>query len=199
MKVKAAKALASNLLRTQAGLREKVEELLALLQEQGAGLPLFHFTSGAIRTKDNRIVPLPWVDDIVNRGFRPCDTNFGGFVARGETPRVHSPAEVNSEDFVAEVFLVNERYRHHGERTNKASLGSMRDSGTGLPVLVIVVNKGLELRHGSDFDNHWVCESGTSPESIAGVVDAQGRTDRLVLSVVELLLARCRAQGGSMQ
>lgn len=160
------------LLLEQPELQKAIETVFAQMESQQIPLPLMHVTSSRFEGSSTDGMP-SFVDHIRQRGFRARDTNVAALMDRRVNPPIVSDAArfaVAPSAFVKEIILVLQRYLHHGVRANKAVLGTQRDRVVGVPVLLLVEG-GVGLERGSDYDNHFRLTEAWSGEHVFGVVD----------------------------
>ena len=160
------------LLLEQPELQKAIETVFAQMESQQIPLPLMHVTSSRFEGSSTDGVP-SFVDHIRQRGFRARDTNVAALMDRRVNPPIISSAArfaVAPSAFVKEIILVLQRYLHHGVRANKAVLGTQRDRVVGVPVLLLIEG-GVSLERGSDYDNHFRLTEVWSGEHLFGVVD----------------------------
>ena len=87
--------------------------------------------------------------------------------------------------------MVLERYAHHGFRANKSALGNIDGDGKGVPAM-IVIDGGLSLEHGSDYDDHYILKNGAAPDKIIGKINLDEhnhhRSEKDVAYIAEKIL-----------
>lgn len=165
---------ARSLLSEDPAKHRQLERVLNALKERKLPLPIVHFTSRVIQLPDGSTVPTGFIESILSAGLRARDTNVGAFVSRGQRGvQLADPAELDPIALLAQALILVSRYLKHGLRVNKDCLGAARGQGKGLPVVIIASPTGARLRRGSDFDDHYVVDSGLAPEAILGVVEIE--------------------------
>lgn len=159
------------LLANNSELREEISRQMENLSAQNLPMPIIHITSKAIKRGDE-MVSTGFVENIEEKGFRKRDTNIGAFVERGRKTSIAKPDFFikKPEEFIKSLRLFLQRYLHHGTRTNKQALGEFRDSGSAIPAMILIEG-GVKLEHGSDYDDHYILKEGTTPEQIIGIFD----------------------------
>jgi len=157
-------------------LKEKLTETMKQMSEKNIEMPLIHITSKGIKTETKTIV-LDFIANIEKYGLRKRDTNVGAFINRYEQDRLAKPDDYISkpEEFIKSIRLFLEEYGYHGRRTNKEILKELRESGEGIPVMILIDGTDIELEKGSDYHDHYKLSEGAAPEKIMGVIDLQGK------------------------
>jgi hypothetical protein len=168
---------------------ELVERVLRGLNERRLPMPIVHVTTRAVGLAGGASEATGFVESILANGFRPLDSNFGAFVIREKQQwRLAQPVEMDAVSAMSQVLLFVFRYLKHGTRTNKASLGILRERGKGMPVLVVANPKYAVLRPGIDADDHYVGVSGLGPDTIIGAIDTDDLSPSEIASGLFALL-----------
>jgi hypothetical protein len=180
--------LSRDILRDNPELTMVLEMTLDAFTKENIALPIIHVSSKEVRTASSA-VQTGFLENIRQRGFRAKDTNVGAFVKRGEEKtKLAEPIDFvkRPEQFVKSVILFLDRYAHHGIRTNKQSLGEMREKGKGVPVMVLI-DGDVSLEHGSDFDDHYRLRESVNGEKILGLIELEDRTLRTPENISTIL------------
>lgn len=153
-------------------LKEKIVKQMHSLEKQKLPLPVIHITSRAISGENNSETNTGFVENIEKNGFRQRDTNVAAFMKREEKTCLAQPDYYSArpEEFIKSLRLFLKRYLHHGYRTNKNALGDVKDTGQGIPIMIIVAG-GAPLERASDYDDHYLLKNNVAPDQIMGKID----------------------------
>ena len=159
-------------------LRAMIIKAMDFLEAKGVPLPFIHITSSATRSKDGAETSTGFVENIKANGFKPGHTNVGGFILRSDGISIAIPTVYSArpEEFVKEIRLFIHRYGYHGIRTNKDSLATRDDEQVGVPALLLIDGR-VPVKHGSDYDNHFILTEGAPADSIIGEINLNGQTN----------------------
>lgn len=183
------------LLENNSELKEKILRQMENLKEKNLPMPITHITSAAVKSGGG-MISTGFVENIKTHGLRKRDTNVGVFVVRDKETTIAKPEFYirKPEEFIKSLRLFLQRYLHHGVRTNKQALGELRGEGGATPVMV-VIEGGVELGHGSDYDDHYILKEGAAREQIIGTINldsgvssgSQDDVARVAESLLDLL------------
>jgi hypothetical protein len=159
-------------------LGERITQTLRSLSEHRIPMPITHVTSRTVRYEDGTEVSTGYIENIQANGFRPRDTNVGAFIERGNSVRIGSPEyfAANPHKFLRSIAEIISHYKHHGIRTNKPSLGEAKDQGVGLPTMLVIDTRGVQLLKGTDYDDHFRLHNQVPASNIVGAIDLDGKT-----------------------
>ncbi len=158
-------------------LTEDINSTMQRLIEKGIPMPVIHITAEKMRLADGTEVSTGYRESIDTQGFRPRDTNVAAFVERGNSVHLANPQYFLRHPYklLRNIAEVVEHYKHHGSRTNKASLGENREQGRGLPAMMIIDSRGVQLLKGTDYDDHFILHNPVPATNILGSISLDGR------------------------
>lgn len=169
-------------------LLESIQSTCHQLQNSNIPMPVVHITTEVIKHPDGSETATGYVDNIRQQGFRPRDTNVAAFVERGNSVRIGQPEyfSENPHRLLRDVSDVLTRYKHHGVRTNKTTLQDMRDQGKGIPTMLVIDTRGVQLTKGTDYDDHFRFYNAVPGENILGSISLEGKQSSNIDDVKEI-------------
>ncbi len=167
----------ADLLHSQPELAAAITDTMQRIAEHDIEVPIFHITSRAIRYPDGSEQSTGYLENIAQNGLRARDTNVAALVERGDTTHIASPEYFaqNPHKLLRSMAESLGHYSHHGSRTNKASLGGMREAGVGTPTMLVIDATDVPLVPGTDYDDHFMLGETVPASKIMGYVDLAGR------------------------
>lgn len=158
-------------------LGEQIRQALRRLAEKGIPMPIVHVTSRAVHHVDGTEISTGYIENIQKNGFRPRDTNVAAFTERGNSVRIGSPDYFlsNPHKLLRDMAEIISHYQYHGIRTNKTSLGKIKDQGVGIPTMLVIDTRGVQLLKGTDYDDHFRLYNQVPASNIMGAIDLDGK------------------------
>jgi len=174
-----------DLLHAHPELGAAITGTMTRLVEEDREVPVLHVTSRAVRLPDGTEQSTGYLENIGFTGLRARDTNVAAMMQRGATTSIGSAAYFaqNPHKLLRAMGESLSHYSHHGSRTNKDSLGDMRESGVGTPTLLVIDATETDLIPGTDYDDHFLLGEPVDPSNIMGTVDLVGRKPNNPLDV----------------
>ena len=163
--------MARNILESAPGLRNKIVSAMGKLSLSSRELPLIHVTTEKIVLPGVSDRNPNFIKQIEDKGFKGRHTNVGAFVVREERVRMAAPNDFSErpEDLLKSLYILLQRYLHHGIRTNKDVYGKERDWGKGVPIM-LVLEGNLPVERGSDYDDHYILKQDMPSSAILGKI-----------------------------
>jgi hypothetical protein len=164
------------LLEQDESLKNKITSTMQALAERHNPMPLMHVTTKAVRFEDGNEESTGYIENIQSNGFRARDTNVSAFIDPSNSTHFRSPSYFadNPHKLLRQLDQILEKYGHHGVRTNKQSLGEKRDQGVGVPVMMLIDSREVQLIKGSDNEDHFILHNRVPPDRIMGTVALKG-------------------------
>lgn len=131
-----------------------------------------YFTSSAIRFPDGSQQSTGYLENIQANGFRAKDTNVAVLTTRDGKSQIANPGyfKEHPDDLLEDFVVILKRYRHHSTRTNKQSLGEHRETGVGVPALIVIDGK-IPMKRGTDYEDHYIFDQAVPADKILGTLD----------------------------
>ncbi|MDR0397798.1 MAG: hypothetical protein LBH36_01275 [Candidatus Nomurabacteria bacterium] len=161
---------AREILAQSSELPQMVQDTLTGLVESDEQLPFLHFTNDEIVSPDGTIQKTDNVENILRNGFRPMDSNVGGFsLSGGELP--NNPANYldNPELFVRKLVAIFNHYKHHGSRSNHPGSNGANNQASSKAALILINGKVHSI-HGTDYLDHYILKDGAKPAEVISVM-----------------------------